>query len=156
MSTNTEILSTRAIVEHGVDIVLLRRASTGEFAGVWELPGGKLEPGEDIATGAFREAREETGLELEHSYFTPQLIDQRIIPDGKHRNSPYKAFGVVLSALTDNIIVDPNEHTDAMWVLPQDALGIEHLSKTSRNALRVLGPLLCRPLITPVLNFGRD
>jgi 8-oxo-dGTP diphosphatase len=33
--------------------------------GGWEMPGGRLEPGEDPYIGALREFKEETGLELE-------------------------------------------------------------------------------------------
>ena len=36
-------------------------------AGLWENPGGVLEPGEDFEACARREAREETGLEIEGS-----------------------------------------------------------------------------------------
>lgn len=46
--------------------LLLRRAPAyRHFAGCWEGPGGKLDPGEDFATGLHREVREEAGLEIE-------------------------------------------------------------------------------------------
>jgi len=46
--------------------LLLRRSPANRhFAGCWEWPGGKLDPGEDFATGLHREVREEAGLEIE-------------------------------------------------------------------------------------------
>ena len=45
--------------------VLLVEKSVGPFAGLWGVPGGKIELGETRIEAAHREAREETGLEIE-------------------------------------------------------------------------------------------
>jgi A/G-specific adenine glycosylase len=42
--------------------LVLRRPSTGLLGGLWEFPGGKLQPGESPSAAAHRELREETGL----------------------------------------------------------------------------------------------
>ena len=45
--------------------LLLARRRTGErFAGYWELPGGKLEDGEDLQVCLKREIREELGFDI--------------------------------------------------------------------------------------------
>jgi A/G-specific adenine glycosylase len=41
-----------------------RRRDEGLLGGLWELPGGKVEPGETPAEAVVREAREEVGLEV--------------------------------------------------------------------------------------------
>ena len=47
----------------GSPVVLVTRRPPGKrFAGLWEWPGGKVEPGESAAQAACRELAEETGL----------------------------------------------------------------------------------------------
>jgi mutator protein MutT len=48
-----------AIVLRGSQVLIARRKSTGPFAGLWEFPGGKREPGETITECLHRELWEE-------------------------------------------------------------------------------------------------
>lgn len=43
-------------------VLLLRRAGTGFFDGLYSLPGGHVEPGESVLQAACRELAEEVGL----------------------------------------------------------------------------------------------
>ena len=142
---SNEIISTRVIIENGRDIALLRRVSTGNFEGSWELPGGKVDPGEELVEAAQREVLEETGLEIELSTFLPQLVEERIIPDGKHKNKAYSSFVFIGKALSRNIVICPDEHTDRIWLPAADALRMP-LTKTSSNAILKMGPLLLRSI----------
>ncbi len=55
-----------ALIWRGGEVLIAQRASNAEhLPDVWEFPGGKIEPGEAPAEAAVREAREETGLEIE-------------------------------------------------------------------------------------------
>ncbi|QFY89257.1 Nudix family hydrolase [Magnetovirga frankeli] len=54
-----------AVIEDAEARVLLaKRPDHLHQGGLWEFPGGKLEPGEDLAQALRREIREELGLEL--------------------------------------------------------------------------------------------
>lgn len=53
------------LVERDGEVLLLRRAGTGFFDGLYSLPGGHVEPGESLRQTAQRELREEVGLTVE-------------------------------------------------------------------------------------------
>ena len=70
-----------AIIEHEGRILATQR-SYGDFAGGWEFPGGKVEPGETPEQAVVREIREELGAAIavgrlvctaEHDYETFHL-----------------------------------------------------------------------------------
>lgn len=45
-------------------LLAAQRAYPPEFAGQWELPGGKVEPGENLHDALRREIREELGIDV--------------------------------------------------------------------------------------------
>ena len=47
------------------DVLLGKRSLTKRYPGLWEYPGGKVDPGEDLLTAATRESQEEIGTEQE-------------------------------------------------------------------------------------------
>ena len=51
-----------AVVEHAGRFLVGQRPPGVPLAGLWEFPGGKIEPGETPEAAAVRECREETGL----------------------------------------------------------------------------------------------
>jgi 8-oxo-dGTP diphosphatase len=53
-----------AVVQHDGNVLLLKRPEDDFMGGIFELPSGKVEPGEAIDEALVREVKEETGLDL--------------------------------------------------------------------------------------------
>ncbi|WBO21182.1 (deoxy)nucleoside triphosphate pyrophosphohydrolase [Sphingomonas abietis] len=51
--------------------VLVQQRSQGALAGLWEFPGGKIEPGETPAGALVRELHEELGIDVEAACLAP-------------------------------------------------------------------------------------
>lgn len=54
-----------AVIEKDGRVLLQERPAGGLLAGLWEFPGGKVEPGEGLTAALRREIREELGVEIE-------------------------------------------------------------------------------------------
>ncbi|MDQ2637752.1 MAG: (deoxy)nucleoside triphosphate pyrophosphohydrolase [Actinomycetota bacterium] len=52
-----------ALIERGC-LLVAQRSRPPELAGLWELPGGKVAPGETDAAALARELREELGIDV--------------------------------------------------------------------------------------------
>jgi len=52
------------LVFQGGKLLITQRPEGGHLAGLWEFPGGKLEPGESFEVCLARELREELGIEV--------------------------------------------------------------------------------------------
>jgi 8-oxo-dGTP diphosphatase len=55
-------LSTAAVLLDDDKLFLVKRAPGGDLGGKWELPGGKVDPGETPEDALARELREELGV----------------------------------------------------------------------------------------------
>jgi 8-oxo-dGTP diphosphatase len=65
-----------AVVEQAGSFLIGQRPPGTALAGLWEFPGGKIEPGESAEAAAVRECLEETGLAVEPLFRYPQHVQQ--------------------------------------------------------------------------------
>jgi 8-oxo-dGTP diphosphatase len=62
-------------LERPTSMLAARRTGPPALAGGWELPGGKVEPGEDAVIALHREIREELGVPVELGREIPGPVD---------------------------------------------------------------------------------
>lgn len=99
-----QIVVAGALISHDV-LLVAQRARPAELAGLWELPGGKVAPGESDAQALARELYEE--LEIRVS------VGARIGPDVRLPNGmTLRAYRVTL---TDGS-PQPHDHRALRWV----------------------------------------
>src|SRR5881275_3042575 len=63
-----------AVVEHDGRFLVGQRPAGVPLAGLWEFPGGKIEPGESPEAAAVRECLEETGIRVESLFRYPTIV----------------------------------------------------------------------------------
>ncbi|HEX9027874.1 MAG TPA: A/G-specific adenine glycosylase, partial [Anaerolineales bacterium] len=56
---------TAGVIQREGRLLIARRPASGLLGGLWEFPGGKLQPGEDLPACLRREIQEELGVEIE-------------------------------------------------------------------------------------------
>lgn len=67
----TVFVAAVALIDPDSRILMARRPAGKAMAGLWEFPGGKIEPGEMPEAALIRELREELGIEVCHSCLSP-------------------------------------------------------------------------------------
>jgi 8-oxo-dGTP pyrophosphatase MutT (NUDIX family) len=110
------------VTPDGLRVCLLHHAKLNR----WLQPGGHADAvdGGDMAQTALREAREETGLEIELVSHTPLDVDVHVIPARKdepeHRHLDVRYL--VIAKNPDALAHDPNEAHGAQWLTWEEAL----------------------------------
>ena len=97
------------IIQDGKVLLLKRRANDIHRSGEWDIPGGRLEPGEDPFLGVKRETKEESHLDIE--IVLPLDIHHFVRQDGQK----ITMIIFLCTPLSDDIVLS-EEHTEYKWV----------------------------------------
>ncbi|HUD21165.1 MAG TPA: NUDIX domain-containing protein [Candidatus Saccharimonadales bacterium] len=102
-------------------ILLIRRSNYERTAqGYWEVPGGKLEEGQNLAGALEREVLEETGL-LVDTLSPLVFVHSEEITDGPYRGLPYVVLYGTGKVVGGKLKLS-EEHDRSAWVTYSEAL----------------------------------
>ena len=124
----------RAIVINASKILLIQRSRNDSHnPSKWEIPGGKLDQGQDLETAAEREVIEEAGL-----YSTPikkfVFFEESIANQTeKYKGIPYIGFSSLYKSESSKVRLS-EEHEDYKWVTFEKALR-ENITEFTRKSL---------------------
>lgn len=133
------VTSVVAVVLDDREQVVLTRRSVPPFAGLWVMPGGKIDLGEPIVRALHREVLEEIGIEVSVGGLVDVFEHLTPGPQNDHFVILYyrcRAVGHELSA-------NPAEVAEARWVARAD-LGRYAMAEGTRFILGRIFPELAR------------
>ena len=117
-----------AVIQRDGGLLIAQRPQDGFLGGLWEFPGGKMEPGEDLQACLKREIKEALGVAINVGGFL-----------GKYRHA-YTHFRVTRHAFRCTLVdgePSPRKAADLHWITPDELPGYP-MGKTDRQIAKGL------------------
>jgi 8-oxo-dGTP diphosphatase len=129
-------IGVKALIRRGNKILLIRRSgrySKDNIEGIWDIPGGRIDFGEEPLDGLKREVQEETGLKI----MTERILDASTI--WKDDSTHIIRITYLCSLAKDSVssLQISDEHTEFLWIDPTD-IDFEIADPLLRKALSIL------------------
>jgi 8-oxo-dGTP diphosphatase len=105
------LVAAAALVEVDGRVLICQRPEGKQLAGLWEFPGGKLEPGETPEQCLIRELNEELGIEVKEACLAPFVF----------ASHSYEAMHLLMPLYLCRRwegMVERREHAALAWVEP--------------------------------------
>lgn len=102
-----------ALIDQDGRILLAQRPQGKSLAGLWEFPGGKIDPGETPEAALIRELHEELGIETWGSCLAPLSF-------ASHSYEDFHLLMPLYACRRWNGIPVPREGQQLAWVRPVD------------------------------------
>lgn len=100
-----------ALIDVDGRVLIAKRPRGKALGGLWEFPGGKVEPGERPEAALIRELREELGIEVSESCLAPFVF-------ASHAYDSFHLLMPLYLCRRWNGVVAAREHDALAWVKP--------------------------------------
>ncbi len=107
----TLLVSAAALIDPEGRVLLAQRPPGKSLAGLWEFPGGKVEPGETPEAALIRELQEELGIDTWTSCLAPLTF-------ASHTYETFHLLMPLFACRRWNGIATPREGQTLAWVRP--------------------------------------
>jgi 8-oxo-dGTP diphosphatase len=113
MSKKTVLVAAAAMIDSDGRVLLCQRPPGKSLAGLWEFPGGKVEPGETPEACLIRELDEELGIKVAKSCLAPFVF-------ASHEYDDFHLLMPLYLLRRWEGFVQQREHAALAWVAPAD------------------------------------
>ena len=124
------LVSAAALYDRSGCVLLARRPEGKPMAGLWEFPGGKIEPGETPEQALVRELDEELGIRVARESLEPVTFASHAYPD-------FHLLMALFRSTNWHGTPKPREGQAVKWVEPQ-ALALHPAPAADIPLFRVL------------------
>lgn len=121
-----------AIILSNNKLLLLRRAAHEPMGGLYELPGGTVDEGEDMDGALIREVFEETALCIRQINELVTMFDFFSRDEVAGRNYVYR-----VDTEPGDVVIDPQEHDDFQYSLLDEIFELP-LTENATKSLQAL------------------
>lgn len=100
-----------ALIDTDGRVLIAQRPEGKQLAGLWEFPGGKVEPGERPESALIRELKEELGIDVTEACLAPFVFTSHA----------YETFHLLMPLYLCRRwsgVVQAREHSALKWVKP--------------------------------------
>jgi 8-oxo-dGTP diphosphatase len=108
-----------ALIDPDGRVLIAQRPSHKAMAGLWEFPGGKIEPGETPEVALIRELDEELGITVKPACLAPFSF-------ASHGYAKFHLLMPLYLCRRWEGTPRPREHTAIKWVRPRDLIANGH------------------------------
>src|SRR5215510_6216009 len=102
-----------ALIDADGRVLIAQRPENKSMPGLWEFPGGKVEPGERPEETIIREAKEELGITIKEACLAPFSF-------ASHAYETFHLFMPLYVCRRWDGIATAHEHQSLKWVRPKD------------------------------------
>ena len=107
------LVAAAALVDVDGRVLICQRPEGKQLAGLWEFPGGKVEPGETPEDCLIRELEEELGIRVSHACLAPFVF-------ASHEYDSFHLLMPLYLIRRWEGLVTAREHKAMAWVKPNE------------------------------------